>query len=288
MSIYVPSGYRLAETVFREFVSARFVQELKDLWEDFARIQLNMLVPARDVLQLASERPPMTMEIWHRNIEERFGAPCSAPSAPDDASPFAQAQAVSRTHYNDLLKHLLTAEAIERVMSDRETSGGPTSLERCLKLLQGGCWGYWERHKVDLTTIFREQFSEGPRRAFALKADGSMQQITAEWWRGVECTDALMSQSFRHPSGDILEKLLSPAEANDPHQRKLAATKWLHDHGSEVAGLPDEDRQERFRTDTGVVISPEGWRDARQEFLSQRPDLKRAFSRPGPRRQRRT
>lgn len=276
MSDYVPQGYQRLETAFLEFISARFIQEMKDLWEHYARIHKRMEFGI-------SEVPANPREHWQGIIQNRY-SPAGVPSLFIDRSGYVEPVSPAQEHRREHLRNLRLAGLVQRIGDDGDYLGDPTSYDRCLDLLEG-VEVYWERKKEELATAFREPFVNNFRRASALSADGTQMPIPPAWWCGSQCTEALVTLSCQHPNGDIIEKLLSKAEANTPERRVDEALEWLRIHGETVKDWPDEARLDRFRAETPhFMIAAKAWKTTCKTFLEERPDLKGAWTKPGPRR----
>lgn len=264
--------------VFEEFVSARYIAELQRYWRAYAQIEMPLRATISEILLAADTDPYGSEEDYRVRIERRFrNAFQRELQGADPTRGYADL-------YREHLRNVRNIEAIRRVEEDRVAP--PSDVLLCLDLLVDGCQGYWKQNSFELMAEFRREFINGSRKAFVLADDGSMPAIPPEWWRGKQATEAMESLEFDQPAGFIVERALSPHQENTAEQRIEDALQWLRDHGERVKDLADEERMEQFQEEAGTRISPDGWRRAKDRFLTEQPQLRRAFTRSGPRRKR--
>lgn len=275
-TLFVPEGYRFAGDAFSEFVNERFIDELSNHAEAFAKLCMR----GDDALRRALGGTPYgdwqlddeALEHWIDQIRRHY----SHVPWPEDINvpAWISAELVEQLHRQNVVQAY--------VVEDRDGWVDPDPLVIAGKLMLEGVRGFWERNRTFLGNEFRRPFIQGRRLVARLEDDGSLRPIEKEWWQGRQCTEVLQSCNFELSNGVLLEKVLSPAEENTAEERILRAIEWLNRQADDVAGLSKEQQKERFSGDTSTRISDEGFAKARKRFLTGRPDLKGAFSRPGP------
>jgi len=206
---YVPSGYRLLETVFTEFVGGRYIGELLchlDAYAELYTFGVRRLDPEEAAWRISDA----SRKDWSEHLQRCYSR------GPWEKEPWVDHELTStgleRLRLYDSERRSLEPsqyeEFVQRVVGeDRDWPIASRPLLPCAELLAGGLLGYWEKNRVALSSEFRAAFIDGSRVGYAIGDDGSLAEIGRDWWQGGECTRLLHGRSFVRPDGVILEQV---------------------------------------------------------------------------------
>jgi len=212
---FVPTGFRLLERVFGEFVSERYVGELLKHLHAYVELYtfgVTTLSAPERAGEMAWRLDDMSREHFTDHLRRHYLG-----------SPWQREAWTERQLTRAGLERLKLEEMQRRVIEeDRDGPIPPTALEICADLLADGPLGWWEKHRVPLSSEFRAAFIDGRRVAYAIDDDGGLAEIGRDWWQGSKCTRLLLAREFRRPDGVLLERT-QPAPIRGSLQERVSA-----------------------------------------------------------------